>query len=363
MRKERLVYACFVTLLLAMVACNTSKPVEGYVISGSISGAKDGDSVFIEIIDNMELTRLDTAIIQSGKFTFSGRQDSIELRYISCITDEDAFSVPFFLENGEISMSISSDEVKVTGTKTNDIHQTIRSKMTQALRQMNAVASDTTLNEEQYNERMDSAEMMYDQAIRQGMKENMDNPVGIYFFKQQYFDNSLSENLLLFDMIPDKYLSDPDLQGMKQQIEQRKKTDVNVRFTDLSLQTPQGQMVQLSDYVGKGKPVLLDFWASWCGPCRQAMPDLVRIYKDYAGKLEIVGISLDEDTESWQKAIEKLEITWPQISDLKGWQSEAVLKYGIHSIPHTLLIDSNGIIIARDIHGEPLVNKLRELFD
>ncbi|MDO4691352.1 MAG: TlpA disulfide reductase family protein [Porphyromonadaceae bacterium] len=361
--KERLACAWIAVLLVVLGACQSRESKEGYVVSGSIAGAADGDSVFIESIEHMEFTRLDTAIIQNGRFTFSGHQDSTVLRYISCITEEDAFSVPFFLENGEIAVEISSLSASVTGTETNNIYQGIRSKVEGILEQMNMIDADSTLTEELYNQRMDDAERAHREVIMQGMKENITNPVGIFLFKQQYFDNSLSENQLLFNMIPEKFLSDPELMGMKLQMEQQRNTDVSVRFTDLDLYTPQGQEAKLSDYVGKGKPVLVDFWASWCGPCRQAMPDLVKLYKDYAGKFEIVGISLDEDPSSWQAAIEKLGITWPQLSDLKGWQSKAALKYGINSIPYTLLIDNDGIIVARDLHGEPLVNKLEELIN
>ena len=110
--------------------------------------------------------------------------------------------------------------------------------------------------------------------------------------------------------------------------------------------------------VGKGKLVLVDFWASWCGPCRQAMPDLIKVYTDYKGKLEIVGVSLDENPGAWKKAIARLGITWPQMSDNKGWASPAAMQYGVHSIPHTLLIDNDGTIIGRNLHGEELTDKL-----
>ena len=128
------------------------------------------------------------------------------------------------------------------------------------------------------------------------------------------------------------------------------------------MQTPDGQNVKLSDYVGKGKVVLVDFWASWCGPCRREMPNLVEAYKQYKNKnFEIVGVSLDQNGDAWKAAIEQLNITWPQMSDLKYWNCEGAQLYAVSSIPHTVLIDGEGTIIARGLHGEDLQKKLAEV--
>lgn len=125
------------------------------------------------------------------------------------------------------------------------------------------------------------------------------------------------------------------------------------------MKDPAGKEVSLSDYVGKGKYVLVDFWASWCGPCRREMPALVEAYAKYKDKgFEIVGVSLDTQTEAWEKSIEALNITWPQMSDLKGWESEATDIYGLAYIPQTLLIDPNGKIIAKNIYGEAVSEEL-----
>ena len=117
----------------------------------------------------------------------------------------------------------------------------------------------------------------------------------------------------------------------------------------------------MSDYAGKGKVVLVDFWASWCGPCRREMPNLVEAYAKYKGKnFEIVGVSLDQNADSWKEAIKTLKMTWPQMSDLKYWNSEGAQLYAVNSIPHTMLIDGEGTIIARGLHGEELQTKIAE---
>ena len=139
-------------------------------------------------------------------------------------------------------------------------------------------------------------------------------------------------------------------------------TEINNTFVDIALPGPQGQTVRVRDYVGQNKLVLIDFWASWCGPCIRELPNVVKAYELYHGKgLEIVGVSLDKDKAHWLAAIEQTGQKWPQMSDLKGWDCEGALFYGIQSIPANVLIDEHGKIIARDLRGEDLINTLAKL--
>jgi peroxiredoxin len=125
---------------------------------------------------------------------------------------------------------------------------------------------------------------------------------------------------------------------------------------------PKGEEVSLASF--NGKYVLLDFWASWCGPCRRENPTVVQAYKDFhSDKFEILGVSLDNSREAWEKAIEKDGLTWPQVSDLAGWQSEIAAKYAVRSIPANFLIDPQGKIIAKNLRGEELAKKLKEILN
>lgn len=134
-------------------------------------------------------------------------------------------------------------------------------------------------------------------------------------------------------------------------------------FTDVALQTPQGTTKKLSDYCGKGNYVLVDFWASWCGPCRAEMPRVREAYEKYHPKgFEIVGVSLDNDKAAWTGAIQRMNLKWPHLSDLKGWQSAAAQAYGINSIPATLLLDPQGKIVAFGLRGRELDDKLAEIY-
>lgn len=136
-------------------------------------------------------------------------------------------------------------------------------------------------------------------------------------------------------------------------------TESKVMYTDISLPGPQGQVVKVSEYVGKNKLVMIDFWASWCGPCMGEMPYVVKAYEMFHDKgLEIVGVSLDKDKASWLAAIEQTGQKWPQMSDLKGWNCEGAALYGIQSIPANVLINEQGEIVARDLRGDFLLKEV-----
>ena len=136
-------------------------------------------------------------------------------------------------------------------------------------------------------------------------------------------------------------------------------TETKTTYTDISLPGPQGQTVKVSDYVGKNKLVLIDFWASWCGPCMGEMPNVVKAYEMFHAKgLEIVGVSLDKDKASWVQAIAQTGQKWPQMSDLKGWECEGAALYGIQSIPANVLINEQGEIVAQNLRGDALLKEV-----
>jgi peroxiredoxin len=149
---------------------------------------------------------------------------------------------------------------------------------------------------------------------------------------------------------------------LKTQMEQAKSFIPGGNAPEIEMKTREGEMMKLSDL--RGKVVLIDFWASWCGPCRKENPNVVRVYNKYKSSgFEILGVSLDRTKDKWEAAIEKDGLTWHHVSDLKGWQNEAAQTYGVRSIPHTVLVDQKGKIIARNLRGSTLELKLAEIFD
>lgn len=144
----------------------------------------------------------------------------------------------------------------------------------------------------------------------------------------------------------------------------QKKTSIGQHYTDVSAPDRDGKELALSSVVGPGKYVLLDFWASWCPPCRAESPYMVAAYKEFAPKgFEIYAVSLDKTKEAWQKGIADLNLGWKHVSELKFWDSKAAEMYGVRSIPANILIGPDGTILARNLMGNDLYAKLAELLN
>ena len=142
-----------------------------------------------------------------------------------------------------------------------------------------------------------------------------------------------------------------------------KEAFIGQQFTDIELGDVAGNLHKLSEYVGNGHWLLVDMWASWCGPCRRDMPNVVAAYEKYHDKgLNVIGLSLDSQRESWVQAITDLNMPWMHLSDLKGWESAVCNVYKTTSIPDNLLIDPQGKIVARGLRDEALHDKLAEIF-
>ncbi|MDH6358444.1 AhpC/TSA family protein [Parabacteroides sp. PF5-9] len=349
-------YFYLLTTALLLVAC-AQQP--GYKISGTVSNADlNGKYIYLYEYNKSIENPLDSTLVENGKFTFKGDQLTPTLGVIE-FTSKDfepqraqtglnaPYKAIFVLENGQLTVDLNETPT-VTGTPENNDWATLQTELLKGLttehedeeaayRQLMSLVQQYIQN---HPDNVSSAKLVYD--FRHSLEED---------FRRQAINNS-----------GDLFKSVAGVDKLIEHLATLEKVAIGKKFTDFEMADPKGNAIKLSDYVGKGKVVLIDFWASWCPPCRRDMPHLVEVYKQYKGKkFEVVGVSLDRTHDAWVKGIEELNITWPQMSDLKYWQCEGAALYGVNSIPHTVLIDGDGTIIAKNLSGELLDAKLAEI--
>lgn len=362
----------FLTLLVLGSALFASAQ-DHYTITGVAEGTEEGDTVYLCNMQGFfSMVPLDTAYVHQGKYTFTGSYNGAVLRFMVpmhkgnplCMAD-------FVLENAPISIhTFASDSIKpvVKGGPVSLAYNEYNKE---------AAAYDS-LMAKPWDASHDST---LTEAERKAAEHTVDSlrAAELAFTKAYIFDHApsaLSDMLLYYnqssykpeelDALLAKMANGPHYAAYEAIIAERKAqaaTAVGKPYTDLAMAGPNGKTVKVSNYVSKNKYTLIDFWASWCGPCRAEMPNVVKAYWAYHSKgFEVVGVSLDNNKQAWVKAVASLKMPWPQMSDLKGWESAGAAAYNIRAIPANVLIDNKGRIIAKDLRGEDLQNKLAELF-
>jgi peroxiredoxin len=311
----------------------------------------------------------DTAVITNGTFGFTGSVENPDLYHIRIPGDH--IPIDFALENAKIKVRIAADGSRVvSGTAYNDAFQNyldaermLRQRLKERVeaRQAHLPESErsSTYNREEssyFNEQMQN-------IFSDFVLNNPDNPSAwsLSVFYSWYL--TLEKQQEFVAKASARTLEIPEIIDFVKYVEAQENTAVGQRFTDFRMPGPDGKEIALSDFAGKGKYVMIDFTATWCAPCRAGKPAMIATYNKFKNRgFEIVGVWFDRNHNDWIKGMKELNMPpWPQMSELKSWHGEGARQYGVRAVPLSILIDPDGIIIARGLRGEELDAKLTEL--
>ena len=351
----------------AAVAQNTYK-----VTFENKSGNKNLDVKTVYLFSIEDKMAIDSAQCVNGVYTMEGNTELPKLASVCGTANGYNVIAAFVLDNEPIQVTVDKG-IQVTGSEVNARMLAINKGIEEAGRKMHGLQMEAKAIADKNNGQLpqnvaDSLDAEWVavgerqmQILKDGITNNKDNLIPAYFIFNymevlgvDFMDNFLKDY---------KYKNDPLLASVFKMLEGEKRKAEGALFTDFELPDMDGKMHKLSDYAGKGNYVLVDFWASWCGPCRQEMPNVQAVYDRFHRKgFEIVGVSLDNNKKAWTDAVAKMQMTWPQLSDLKAWKSSAAQLYYVKGIPATLLIGPDGKIVASNLRGEALIKKIEELY-
>lgn len=367
-----------ITFLLALLAIIlvSCQDKNAYTIEGNFADEKfDGKLVYLQAIDSVTAqapTVLDSTIVKKNKFTFKGSAgDDVALGFVSVgklgsTVEENSPVGTVIMESGKINITFKENgDVILGGTPRNDEYNKVLGVMNDVAAMykeiseagsVEAVPVDSVGND--VNARMDKLQDNMQKASFDFAKANMTNKAGQFIFFTSAGSFSRDQLKELIAVADSAFLKTPQMQMLQEELN-RVVPEVGKSYADAQLIDANGKPVKLSEYVGANKCVLVDFWASWCKPCMEEMPNLKKIYATYKSKgLEIIGISEDEDKNAWLNAIKKNGMNWVQLADDQKLAAEI---YAVRAIPHTVLLDKDGIVVAKDLRGKELENKIAEI--
>ena len=345
---------------MTLAACNAQS---GYKVTGTVEGMPDGKAI-IATVNGSSLDTLAKADVKNGSFEFTGNVSEPTGAYIMVIGQRGA--IPFMLENANITVNAGQAGLTVTGSEGQKIYDQFMAintttqqeaiKLQQEYQAANGDQAKMQAVQEAYAKLMTDAQAKETELI----KANPDSYVSTFVIVSSMGQMEYEQLKERYNLLGEKAKASAQGKAIAAQIAKLESTAIGQIAPNFTITTPEGESISLYDI--KGKVKLIDFWASWCGPCRGENPHVVEIYKEYHPKgLEIFGVSLDNNKEAWVKAIADDGLVWKHGSDLKGWQSAPAQLYSVSGIPHTVLLDENNKIIAKNLRGDELKQKIAEL--
>ena len=315
-------------------------------LSGSVPAELNGNKMYIINLDTRE--RIDSAVVKNGKLVFATEVGAGEA-VPAAIAEGSKRRLSFILEPGTATIN---DRGQVKGTRLNNIVEGVGDMLDSLTVDYKARQKQIMQSQMSNDEKMKAAETLYNDG-------KQDKRSGIHDVPEIADGMTVAEMDELLDGAVQWIKESNAVASYKQKALSMEKTAPGQMFTDFSVKMSNGKTVKLSDYVGKGDYVVLDFFASWCGPCRREMPTLKGIYEKYNGKgLKVVGLAVWGEPADTKKCVKELALPWTIIDNA---QSEATEIYGVSGIPHIIVFAPDGTILARDLRGNDLAAKVDEL--
>ena len=365
----------FLLLATTLISCSNVGKDE-FLLNGTIAGIPDGKVVVLERFDDsLGAVAVDTAKIKAGKFTFKGKTLEPEMFSVRVETVQSTSYI--IIENGEINMEIVKDSTfknKFSGTYNNDQLFEFNQKGIENEKKKKEFAKKFQAKFLIAQNQKDTVTMKKIQTDYENLEKGIKTGIEDYIKSHpKALISALLIKSLFGEFEPNNTKIETLYKGLDKSIQDtktRKSIIKNLkqfkvvkegrRAPEFSAANPAGKTVSLKESMGK--ITIVDFWASWCGPCRKESPNMVKLYDEFHEKgLNIVGVSLDDDAVKWKEAIDSDKLSWTQVSNLKKWKDPIAAEYGVQAIPSTFVLNQFGVIVAKNLSGEALKAKVAEL--